>query len=57
MLQSTDPERLNYKEGPRGDARISLGTGHRGNLLGGLGESGHENLRDQVVGVSGEGEY
>lgn len=37
MLQSTEPERLSNKEDLRGDARISLGKGHRIDFMGGLG--------------------
>ena len=35
MLQFTDPERLSSKEGPKGEARISLGMGNRRDFLGG----------------------
>lgn len=53
MLQSTDPERLNHKEGlNRGNARVYLGRRNRIDFACGLGGVGKR--RDQVVEKGGE---
>ena len=48
MLQSTDPEKLNNKDGSRGHLWLSLGRGNRTEFMGGLGmgRGGYE--MDQV---------
>lgn len=45
MLQSTAPERLGEKEGPRGDAWFSLERGTRKDFVSGLGAGVDGNTR------------
>lgn len=48
MLQSTDLERVNNKEGSREDACVSLGRRNRTDFVGGLGIGRDGNKRGEM---------
>ena len=55
MLQSTDPERLSYKEASKGNAWISISREGEIEIdfVGGLGTGGNGNRKGQVWGWGG----